>query len=247
LLEQVLDSHPDVVSAEETEIFNDYAYTPLTRDESGQSKEAYLLTILDQAKTAQLRMSRANYMRAMERILNRPVGQRLLIDKNPSLTFMIPGFARIYPEAKYLVALRDPRDVCLSCFMQCFWPLGQVSAAYLSLETTAKEYADLMSTWTVLAPLMRGRGLEVRYEDMVDDLETVSRRVIDFLGLPWDAAVLRFNEHAQKKVVRSPTYADVTKPVFKTAVGRWRHYEKYFGGCMEKLQPFLKAFGYEGR
>ena len=80
---------------------------------------------------------------------------------------------------------------------------------------------------------------------MVNDLESSSRRALEFLGVPWDANVLRFNEHAQKKLVRSPTYADVAKPVFKTAVGRWRNYQKYLEPWLEKLEPFVKAFGYE--
>jgi len=73
----------------------------------------------------------------------------------------------------------------------------------------------------------------------------VARRTLDFLGVAWDERVLRFDEHARQKLVRSPTYADVTKPVFKTAVGRWRHYQKYLEPHLAKLEPFVKAFGYE--
>ena len=92
---------------------------------------------------------------------------------------------------------------------------------------------------------MKNPSLEVRYEDMVDDLESLSRHVLDFLGAKWDERVLHFTEHAKNKAVRSPTYADVTRPVFKTAVGRWRNYQKYLEPCLGKLEPFLKAFGYE--
>jgi hypothetical protein len=73
----------------------------------------------------------------------------------------------------------------------------------------------------------------------------VARRTLDFLGVPWDARVLGFDAHARQKVVRSPTYADVTKPVYKRAVGRWRNYQKYLEPHLEKLAPFVKAFGYE--
>jgi hypothetical protein len=144
-----------------------------------------------------------------------------------------------------LVALRDPRDVVMSCFMQPFVPVGQTTSAYLSIAGTVDEYAALMSMWRTVAPLLRNPWLEVKYEDMVEDLESVSRRVLEFLGVPWDANVLSFDDHARKKMVRSPTYADVTKPVFKTAVGRWRNYGKYLEPHLEKLQPFVKAFGYE--
>jgi hypothetical protein len=85
----------------------------------------------------------------------------------------------------------------------------------------------------------------VRYEDMVDDLGAVARRTLEFLDVPWDERVLAFNEHAKGKIVRSPTYADVGKPIYKTSQGRWRHYQKLFEPHLATLEPFAKAFGYE--
>ncbi|MBI3848817.1 MAG: sulfotransferase [Verrucomicrobia bacterium] len=242
LLEQVLDSHAEIVSAEETEIFHDDAYVPLTRS---LPEGTLMLSVLESAQTSALQQSRANYFRSMELSLGNPIAGRLLVDKNPSLTFLIPALIRVFPETKFLLALRDPRDVCLSCFMQPFVPLGQTTSAYLSLESTVEEYAHLMGIWRTLAPLLPSPYLEVRYEDMVEDLESVARRVLEFLDVPWDARVLGFDEHARQKLVRSPTYADVVKPVFKTAVGRWRNYQKYLEPHLEKLAPFVKAFGYD--
>jgi len=242
LLEQVLDSHPDIVSAEETAIFHDEAYVPLRRS---LPQETSMLSGLEAAQVETLRQSRKNYFRSMERHLGNPIGHRLLVDKNPSITVLIPAFVRIFPEIKLLVALRDPRDVCLSSFMQAHLPMSTVSVASLNLEGTVETYTRVMGIWRTLAPLIKNPYLEVRYEDMVNDLESVARRTLDFLGVPWDARVLGFNEHARQKMVRSPTYADVTKPVYKGAVGRWRHYQKYFEPYLEKLEPFVKAFGYE--
>jgi tetratricopeptide (TPR) repeat protein len=241
LLEQVLDSHPDIVSAEETEIFHDEAYVPLTQG----MVEPRMLPVLEAAKPEALRHSREQYFRYMELCLGRPIAGRLLIDKNPSLTFLVPALVRVFPEMKVLTALRDPRDVCLSCFMQPFVPVAQTSSAYLTLEGTVGEYIFLMSVWRAVAPMLKSSALEVRYEDMVEDLESVSRRALEFVGVAWDERVLAFHEHARQKTVRSPTYADVTKPVFKRAVGRWRNYEKYLAPYLEKLEPFVKAFGYE--
>jgi tetratricopeptide (TPR) repeat protein len=241
LLEQVLDSHLDIVSVEETTIFHDEAYMPLTRS---LPENEPMLSVLEAAQTNALQQSRANYFRSVEKFLGKPVGERLVIDKNPSLTFLIPLLIRVFPEIKFLIAVRDPRDVVLSCFMQSL-PLEQGSSAYLSLESTVEEYATMMSFWQALKPLIKNPFLEVRYEDMVENLESVARRTLDFLGVPWDARVLGFDEHARQKVVRSPTYADVTKPVYKGAVGRWRNYQKHLEPHLEKLAPFIKVFGYE--
>ena len=73
----------------------------------------------------------------------RDVGDRMLVDKNPALNSLIPAAARIFPEAKFLIALRDPRDVCLSCFMQSLSP-NPISSSYLSLEGTVTQYLSVM-------------------------------------------------------------------------------------------------------
>ncbi len=241
LLEQVLDSHPDLTSLEETMNFHDDAYSLLLQR---MPDETPILPVLEAATVDTLQQARANYFRTAELFQNEPLGGRLLIDKNPSLTYLIPQMIRIFPEIKLLIALRDPRDVALSVFMQPL-PFGQGGSAYLTLGGTVTDYAAMMGQWLTLKPMLAGHYLEVRYEDMVEDLETVARRSLDFLGVPWDAKVLGFDEHARKKLVRSPTYADVTQPVYKRAVGRWQHYQKYLEPHLEKLEPFVKAFGYE--
>jgi tetratricopeptide (TPR) repeat protein len=242
LLEQVVDSHPEIVSVEETEIFHDEAYLSLSRRLPPNSP---MVPVLEAATTEELQKARGDYFRFMELALGQPVGDRLLIDKNPSLTFLIPALVRIFPEIKLLIALRDPRDVVLSCFMQPFYVIAQTNSAYLSLAGTAQEYAAVMGIWLAVKPWLKNPWLEVRYEDMVSDLESVARPTLAFLGAPWDAKVLGFDEHARQKTVRSPTYADVTQPVYKSAMGRWRHYQKYLDPHLAKLEPFVTAFGYE--
>src|SRR5262249_30793460 len=151
---------------------------------------------------------------------------RLLIDKNPALDVHIPMAVRIFPEAAFLVAIRDPRDVCLSCFMLPL-PPGQLSALYLSLEGTAANYAWLMGCSRAIRSRLPSRQMEVRYEDLVADLPGTSRRVLTFLGVEWDPEVLRFNDHAKTKLLRCAIDEAVAKPIFTSSVGRWRHYQKY--------------------
>ena len=241
LLEQVLDSHPEIIAVEESPVFLNDAYLPLRRN---LAPDAQMLPLLEAAGNPSLQQSRAAYFRSMEKITGGPVAGRLLLDKNPVVTYLIPAFVRLFPETKFIIALRDPRDVVLSCFMQPH-PLNEVTAAYLSLDGTVEDYSALMSIWRTLAPMMPAPCLEVRYEDMVADLKSVARQTLEFLGLPFDERVLKFDEHARKKMIRSPSYADVTRPVYQHARGRWRNYQKYLAPHLARLEPLVKAFGYE--
>jgi len=241
LLEQVLDAHSDVISAEETRLMHDEAYLPLIRD---LPEGTAILPALDGASPDLISRSRKNYFRCADLLLRRPVGGRLLLDKNPSLNMMLPIVVRIFPETKFLVALRDPRDVVMSCFMQAL-PLTPVSSAYLSLESAVKQYANVMGFWLEMRPRMGDQWIQVRYEEMVDDLPAVAHSVLQFLGLGYEENVLKFYEHARTRRVHSPSHADVKKPLYRTAVGRWRNYQKYLDPHMASLERFLKEFNYQ--
>jgi tetratricopeptide (TPR) repeat protein len=241
LLEQVLDSHPEIVTAEETHILFSEACLPLRRN---FPHNAPVLEVLESAPASLLRQSRENYFRFTELFIGKPIGDKLLVDKNPALNSLIPSISRIFPEVSFLIALRDPRDVCLSCFMQPL-VLNPGSSAYLSLEGTVTQYVSSMGFWRTMSPRLRNPWIEIRYEDVVADLETASRRVLSFLGVEWNADVLRFYEHARDKIVLSPSYAEVTRPVFKSAIGRWRNYQTYLEPYLKDLAPFIKAFGYD--
>ncbi|HET8714457.1 MAG TPA: sulfotransferase, partial [Holophagaceae bacterium] len=123
LLEQVLDAHPDVRSLEESPIFFNEAYLPLIHRLPSENH----FRALDSVSVSQLSAPRSNYFKLVERFMGLDASGSLLIDKNPSLTPFIPAFAKIFPESRFLVALRDPRDVCMSCFMQ-YLPMGPVAS-----------------------------------------------------------------------------------------------------------------------
>jgi tetratricopeptide (TPR) repeat protein len=242
LLEQVLDSHPDIVTTEEATVFHEDAYATVRHNVPPKTS---MLAGLDRAPVEVLRLARERYFQSMTSWLGQPPGERLLIEKNPSLQALFITFVRIFPEARLMVALRDPRDVVLSCFMLPHFPLNTGNVTFLELESTVRTYSRVMGIWQALKPLIKNPWIEVRYEDMVDDLESVARRTLNFLGVAWDEHVLGFDKHAQQKMVRSPTYADVAQRVYTRARGRWRNYQKYLEPHLEKLEPFVKAFGYE--
>ena len=241
LLEQVLDGHSDITSAEETKVMHDDAYLPLIRDfPEGTS----ILQALDSVPPSIIRRARENYFRCMEMFLGRQIGGRVLVDKNPGMNLMIPMVVRVFPETKFIIALRDPRDVVVSCFMQAL-PPTPISSAYLSLEGTVNQYANVMGFWLDILPRMGNQWTYVRYEDMVADLPAVARSVLGFLGLEFEDKVLKFYEHARAKRVSSPSRDDVRKPLYNKAVGRWRNYQKYLEQYLPALERFVKAFNYD--
>lgn len=241
LLEQVLDAHPGVVSAEETENLHIFSYSPLLRKHSPLKR---VLEVMNACSSEDLIVARENYWESMERCLQEPVGSRLLVDKNPSLTPLAPEFFRFFPETKYVTMIRDPRDVIVSCFMQPFFPPNAISGNFLTLEDTAAEVAEFMGIWTDLSDRFEGNVCEVRYEDMVEDLEGNTRKVFDFLGLEWSDSVMGYDQHAREKIVRSPSADAVTEKVHTRAKNRWKNYEKHLEPIFEKLGPCLKKLGY---
>ncbi len=236
LLEQVLDSHPGAVSADELQIMAELVYVALGRT---APSDVSVIDALDRATSDDLNRVRQVYWSTMEGALREPLGERLLLDKNPELTMLLPLVARVFPEMRIIFALRDPRDVVVSCFMQRL-PLNAVSVNYLSLEGTAKKYAATMNAWLKIRDMLKNRWIEVRYEDTVADIERQARTVLDFLDLPWDERVLEYHRRAQHKHVHSPTYEAVTRPVYSSSIGRWRNYAAQLEPHMEILRPSSK-------
>lgn len=241
LLEQLLDAHPQLVSSEERDYL---AKELLPSFEAAHPPDTPIQAVLDAIPTEQLSKSRRGYLEVLEWLLGEPLGERMHLDKNPAYNLMIPVLLRLFPEAKLLVAIRDPRDVVLSCYLR-YLPLNPVSVRFLTLERTAERYALDMAAWLKFRPLLIPTAWsEVRYEDLVADLEGEARRAFATLGLPWDRSVLDYRQRVRAKLVESPTYEAVAKPVYQTSIGRWQNYQEHFEPVFETLQPFVDAFGY---
>jgi hypothetical protein len=191
--------------------------------------------------TAPLNVFRRAYPRALLGEFGAAGTGKLLLDKNPSLTAQLPVLLRVVPELRALVALRDPRDVVLSCYFQNIL-LNPTNANFLSFERLAKHDADLMDIWLAVREWEGLAWLETRYEDMVADLEKEGRRVTGFLGLVWHEEQKRFYEKGRQ--LYSPTYQDVRRPVYARSVGRWHAYEKHLAPILPALEPYCGKFGY---
>ena len=175
----MLDSHPGLVSSDEREAFARDIFPAMWQSPATPLPTA---DVFDTIPLQRLAALRERYRAYMEAALNEPIGDRVHLDKNPTLTLVLPGLLRLFPEARLLIALRDPRDVVISCFMQ-YLPLNANSVCFLTLERTAQRYANDMAAWRKFREMIASPWLEVRYEDAVADLEKEARRALGFSGL----------------------------------------------------------------
>ena len=208
LVEQIAASHPAVFGAGE-------------RDDIGAIAGEHFpdgVTELDATTTGAL--ARAQ----MERI-GGPAGKALrMTDKTPVNFLNLGLIALLFPGARVIHCQRDARDVCLSCYFQNFTAGLSWATDLDDLGRYHRVYRRIMDHWRRVLPLAM---LEVDYEDLVAAPDKESRRIIDFLGLPWDDACLAF--HRSRRTVRSAANWQVRRPIYATSVERWKAYKPWLG------------------
>ncbi len=147
--------------------------------------------------------------------------------------FLLLGLiALALPHARIIHVRRDPVDTCLSCFTTLFASHQPYACNLAELGRYYRAYAGLMSHWRAVLP--PGMLLEVRYEDVVDDLETQARRMVAHCGLEWDERCLRFDQ--TQRTVQTASRVQVRQPLYRASVGRAKAY-----GAM--LAPLRQALG----
>jgi tetratricopeptide (TPR) repeat protein len=157
-------------------------------------------------------------------------GKPFVVDKMP-INFVYAGLIRlILPDAHIIHCRRDPVDTCLSCYSKLFTAEQAFSYDQRELGEFHLMYQELTAYWGRVLPA--SHFIDVDYEAMVDDLEGQARRMLDFLGLPWDPACLNF--HQTQRTVRTASVNQVRQPVYKSSAGRWKKHAK-------QLVPLLNA------
>ncbi len=236
LLEQGLDAHPNLVSAEETSVFSAAIHGPIFE---GKPSEVPQANLLDQLGTSQIKAYRKTYLELIRVALGGDINGSMLLDKNPDLLQLLPSFLRVFPEARIIVALRDPRDLLVSMFSQAL-PPNHNSICHLTTKASAGFIKRRLSLWLKLRELVGTQAIEVRYEELVEDFESHMRKAVNHLGLNWDQRCAAPWEHARQKVVTSPSYSAVRSTVYQGAAGRWKHYESLLGDEFDDLQSLAE-------
>jgi tetratricopeptide (TPR) repeat protein len=236
LLDQILDSHPKLQTLEEKPTIEvmQREFTRLAGDRVDALAELSIEEIGTLRKTY--------FDTARQHVQLQP--GNILVDKMPLNTLSAHLIWRVFPDAKFILAIRHPCDVCLSCFMQNF-AVNVAMSTFYSLESTVALYAKVMGLWQQYILRLPIKYHQVRYEDLVSNFEYETRRLLEFLEVGWDDAVLQHTEHAKKRgTISTPSYHQVTQPIYQHAKYRWKRYAKYFEPVMESLQPYIEYFGY---
>ena len=151
---------------------------------------------------------------------------------------------RIFPNAKFIVSLRHPCDCVLSCFMQDF-ELNDAMANFLNLDDAAHLYDAVMNLWTQYTSIFSINYHEVKYENLVKNFEPTVRSILNFLELSWNTSILEYSETAKKREnIATPSYAQVIKPIYSYAIGRWKRYRKQTTNIYPILEGWIKKFNY---
>lgn len=239
LTQEILDTHPEVFVADETDLLVAMK-EELNRISTRRDNPVEQLRAADASIIQQLRDF---YWRLAEQKHGQQVRQGLFIDKTTMNTFDLGLINVVFPDAKLLFMLRDPRDVCLSCFMQVMTPTA-ATVHLFDWQKTAQLYAQTMQWWLHIQPLLTLPVMTLRYEDGVNDFAGTFREVFEFLGLSWRDQARDFHKQAGQKFIASPSFEQVAQPLYATSIGRWRQYAAEFTAINDQLAPYIQAFGY---
>jgi len=232
LVEQIIASHPAVFGGGEVK----YLSQALTATRDRFPFLSHYPDMIGELNAAQFEQMASRYL--ADAMANAESATRIT-DKLPTNYYFVGLIATLFPNARIINTLRNPVDTCLSTFTKLFKDDVPHSYDLAELGDYYCHYLDLMDHWRQVLPA--GMLTSVAYEDVVSDNEGTVRKLLEFLGLPWNAACLDF--HASDRPVKTASVAQVRKPLYKTSVERWRKYGPGLDPLVAALEPTRGRLG----
>ena len=234
LLEVALAGSPDVVAMEEQEALADGVRRYL-RDPGD-------LNDLANAPEADLDEFRAAYWKQVREAGCEPAG-KVFIDRYPLNTLKLPLIAKLFPDAKILFALRDPRDVVWSCFRRRF-QMSSPMYQFLTIEGAAAFYDATLGLKAALDEVVALDQRVVRHEDLLADFEGEMRAICGFIGLEWREAMRDVAARTGDRAIATPSTAQLARGLNSDGAGAWRRYAQPMAPALPVLAPWLARLGY---
>jgi tetratricopeptide (TPR) repeat protein len=224
LVEQILASHPDIYGAGELE---DIFRMTGTLTERFSSEWPYP-NCLDDATQERVDEVADEHLRKLQAYC--PEAARIS-DKMPHNFLALGTIELLFPKAKIIHCRRNPIDTCISIYFQRFNAHHLYASDLGALGYYYRHYERLMQYWRDTLTI---DVLEVTYEDVVADQEGMSRKMLEFCGLPWDERCLDY--HKLERTVNTPSYDQVRRPIYTQSVERWRRYESHLKVLIDALE-----------
>ena len=193
----------------------------------------------------QLAALRRTYFTELDKHLKSRDRSVVVVDKLALNAIEAGLIHRVFPKARFLFAQRHPCDCVLSCFMQNFG-INDAMVNFLDLEDAARLYDRVMTLWGQYRAVLPLDVHTLRYESLIEAFEETLSPLLDFLGLDWDDGMRRYAETASsREIINTPSYNQVTQPLYSRACGRWRRYREPLAPVLPLLLPWAERFGYD--
>jgi tetratricopeptide (TPR) repeat protein len=239
LVEQALSNHPRISAGDELPFINEFSETiPRLLGSPLSYPEALSELWMGDGRHG-LELLRDIYLRKAEAEGAVVPGRAWFTDKMPLNEMHLGLIALIFPCSPLIHVVRHPLDVILSAFSH---HLTHGYFCALALESIARHYVLVMELVEHYRTEMALRYLTVRYEDMVEDIAGTVRRMLDFIGEPFDPQCVSF--HRNGRLPQTPSYAQVAEPLYDRSKFRYRHYLKHLDGVIPIVAPIISRLGY---
>ena len=234
LLTHVLAAHPQILSLDEPRTLADSA--DLADSDAGLDRLAAMREDeLDVYRDAYWRRAAAAGFSG---------SQSVLVEKMPLYSEILCLIAKLFPDAKILFALRDPRDVVFSCFRRRFAFTRQLYEL-ATLEGAAAYYDATMTLAEIYRRKISLPILNIRHDDLVSDFDRQNHAICEFLGVEGGVALDRYAERARLSDISTPNAAQISRGIRRESLGQWRPYAEQMKPVLPLLAPWVEKFGYE--
>ncbi len=237
LIDMALRGHPAIEVAEESD-----AVPRMVNALSGASDER--LSSLAELSSTEIEAARSRYFDALEQQAHASDTTACVVDRFALNLVYVGEIHRVFPNAKFILMLRHPADCVLSCYLRAFVETS-ANASFHTLEEASHLYDQVFGLWAQFTEHLDLNVIEIKYEELVADIESGCRRIVEFIGVPWHPGVLDHQGTARSRpYIRTASYNQVVRPLYTAASGRWQRYREHLAPVLPLLKPWIERLGY---
>lgn len=194
--------------------------------------------------TTQIQLLRHYYFELVGNVFVGLSDETVIVDKGPHHTKVLPLLRYIFPEAKFITAIRHPMDVCFSCFQQNF-EFNVPNSFLTTLESTVCRYNEIFTLLEKYETTLNIDTYTVKYEELVSDFDKTLTNIFKYLEVKPDDSYKQFDKHASNKYITSSSRGQTDKALYNNSIYKWEKYAQQLKPYKERLSYFIDKYGYD--